>query len=528
MIQLQTRRIISLSAWTLTLTAYCTTAQTIRPSREIATLEQSNIASVAQAVESMLRNGQLVSHRIQHAGQMPERTHERLDQYHKGLYVFGGQLIWQKKNGLVLSVAGQLYDNVRLNNHAPALRPEQITQHLLSSVGAGATIVGTQELLILPLKNRFALAYRTFVRGQNTLDVIFVDAHSGKTLLRYNGLWAQTATVGLAIGTWNDRKKMTVEVAGGTHRAVDRMRPFLIKTYDVQFDFKSWNAYEAATDSFLATDLDNEWRDGAVVDAHTFAGYTYDYYFKRHGRSGIDDQGMTAINYVHILPKRREINNAFYDSFDHSLNYFDGDGKTFNVFSSSLEVVAHELTHAITNFTSNLIYLNESGALNEAISDIMGASVEWFFEPPGHGRQYADWMLGEDLFMKFGPAIRTFVNPLSFNYPDHYSVRCTTECPETFDNGGVHINSSIINHAFYLMVMGGTNTTSGKTVNGIGLTNMDHIESIFYRAFMFHLTPNSNFGTARRATLRAARELYGTGSLEEQVVRAGWNAVGIK
>ena len=79
MIQLQTRRIISLSAWTLTLTAYCTTAQTIRPSREIATLEQSNIASVAQAVESMLRNGQLVSHRIQHDGQMPERTHERLD-----------------------------------------------------------------------------------------------------------------------------------------------------------------------------------------------------------------------------------------------------------------------------------------------------------------------------------------------------------------------------------------------------------------------------------------------------------------
>ena len=113
--------------------------------------------------------------------------------------------------------------------------------------------------------------------------------------------------------------------------------------------------------------------------------------------------------------------------------------------------------------------------------------------------------------------------------PDHFSVRCVPPiCVETFDNGGVHINSSIANHAFYLMVEGGTNRTSGITVNGIGRAQMDRIESIFYRAFFFFLVPSSDFSAARQATIRAAQELYGAGSPEEQVVRDGWRAVGVE
>ncbi len=220
------------------------------------------------------------------------------------------------------------------------------------------------------------------MRGPDRLDAIFIDAASGATLLKYDDRRSQSV-VGLGVGTWSDEKKMSVEAASGTHRAVDELRPFGIRTYDVGFDFESWFFYESGTDDFLATDSDNEWRDGAVVDAHAYSGYTYDYYFKRHGRSGLDDTGLSAVNYVHFLPQSEAYNNAFFDTVDVSMNYGDGDGETYTYFSSGLDVVAHELTHGVTYFSSDLIYLNESGALNEAFSDVMAAGVEWYFEPPG-------------------------------------------------------------------------------------------------------------------------------------------------
>jgi len=128
------------------------------------------------------------------------------------------------------------------------------------------------------------------------------------------------------------------------------------------------------------------------------------------------------------------------------MNYGDGDGVTFNFWSSALDVVSHQLTHGVTNFSSDLIYLNESGALNEAFSDVMGAGVEFFFQASGTDRQRADWLAGEDLFIDFGAFVRSFENPRATGDPDHYSVRC--DCPPDFDNGGVHINSNIVNHAF--------------------------------------------------------------------------------
>jgi thermolysin len=485
------------------------------------------VPALAESVDRMLSSGQLALSRIQRDSQFPSRSHERLDQFHQGVRVLGGQLVWQKESGLVLSVTGNLYEGVEVNV-SPTLTPDAAGERALAVGEPGASIVGETQLLIVPLRERFALVYALHLRGQATLEAIYVDAHSGDIALRYDDHRRQTGTVGLAIGTWSDQKKMTVENAAGTHRAVDRVRPFGIKTYDVNFAFNVWNAYMADQDAFLATDSDNEWRDGAVVDAHTFAGYTYDYYFKRHGRRGLDDRGLAAINFVHIVRQNAGFNNAFFDPVDTSMNYGDGDGITFAFFSAALDVVAHELTHGVTQFSSDLIYLNESGALNEAISDIMAAAVEFEFQPAGRGRLRADWLLGEDLYLNFGPFFRTFIDPLSLGDPDNYQVRCDAQCPEDFDNGGVHINSSIANHAFYLMVMGGRNRTSGIQVQGLGIDQMDKIESIFYRAFFFYLVPSSDFADAREATIRAARELYGSGSIEEQTVRNGWTAVGVQ
>lgn len=505
-------------------------SQTLRAARTVWASDPAEVPAMAQQVDSMIRSGTLASSRTQKDGQIPGRLHERLNQVHHGLRVFGGQLVWQKEAGQVLSVTGNLYDGVDVDTR-PALSADDAALRALAVAAPGARVAGRIELVILPVADRFVLSYYLHVRGAGgraTLDAMFVDARTGAIVLRYPDLRYQSE-VALGVGTWSDQKKMSVESAAGTNRAVDRLRPFGIRTYNVDFDYDSWNYYLADTDAFLATDADNEWRDGAVVDAHAYAGYTYDYYFKVLGRRGLDDDNLVAINFVHILPQSQEFDNAFYDPVDNSMNYGDGDGVTFNYFSSALDVVAHELTHGVTDFSSQLIYLNESGALNEAFSDVISAGVEWYFQQPGRGRLQAEWLEGEDLFMRFGGgAIRSFENPAAFGDPDNYSVRCLPPvCTEDYDNGGVHINSNVINQAFYLMVQGGTNRTSGISVPGVGTANIGHIESIFYRAFVFYLVPSSNFHDAREATLRAARELFGSGSTEESMVRQGWDAVSL-
>jgi thermolysin len=117
-------------------------------------------------------------------------------------------------------------------------------------------------------------------------------------------------------------------------------------------------------------------------------------------------------------------------------------------------------------------------------------------------------------------------NPMEGGYPDHYSLRRHIGTP--VDDGGVHVNSTIPGHAFYLAVVGGTNRVSGITVQGVGLANMERMERIFYRAFTFFLGPMAQFSDARAATLQAAADLYGQGSVEEVQLRQAWTAVGVE
>jgi bacillolysin len=174
-----------------------------------------------------------------------------------------------------------------------------------------------------------------------------------------------------------------------------------------------------------------------------------------------------------------------------------------------------------------LIYRNESGALNEAFSDIMGTNVEFFFQPIGNGPQKADYLLGEDVFVPDQPGsqagLRSLADPLSLGGPDHYSLRYTGSA----DNGGVHFNCTIPDHAFYLAIEGGTNRTSGRSVQGVGAANREQIEKVFYRGFTSLMPPDATFAVARRATVQAAIDLYGGDSAPFRAVSQAWDAVGV-
>ena len=198
------------------------------------------------------------------------------------------------------------------------------------------------------------------------------------------------------------------------------------------------------------------------------------------------------------------------------------DGQQFKYFSGALDVVAHELAHGLTDFTSGLLLVGDSGALNEAFSDIIAIGTEFYSEPFYQGTAgTADYLIGEDITSTGG--MRSLANPQQFGHPDHYSLKIQG----TLDNGGVHANSLIASHAFYLAIEGGTNRVSGLQVQGVGSRNREIIEKVFYRAFTMLLTRDADFSTARAATIQSALDLYGAGSHAARTVSQAWTAVGV-
>ena len=491
-------------------------------------------------ITRMLRDGRLRSRGEEADLQLEGRSHERLDQYHQGVKVFGGELVRQADGGQPVSVFGLLYTGIGIDAE-PGLSPRDAAAIVAEMTGATVGPELAPELFVLPTDTGgYMLAYRLRVLTADDLTVFFIDASTGDVALRYSDL--QT-TIGTGQGVHNDTKKISATVRNGTYMAIDAMRPPAIYTYDLKGNLARTqlflNGLVTLNDSDVAADADNQWTDTAAVDAHAYAGWTYDYLYKRFNRQGLDNRNLTMTSIVHPV-KREEwasqpaavLNlyylNAFYAGRG-IMVYGEGlppgvtmAGRQVNYYSGAIDVVAHELAHGVTDYTSDLVYRNESGALNEAFSDIIGTSVEYLYQPAGSGYLKADYLVGEDLTAPSG-AFRSMADPQAYGDPDHYSKRYTG----TADNGGVHSNSGIANNAFYLAIEGGANRTSGLSVQGVGAANREKIEKVFYRGFTQFLPANATFAMARAATLQAARDLYGAGSDVERAMEQAWTAVGV-
>lgn len=257
--------------------------------------------------------------------------------------------------------------------------------------------------------------------------------------------------------------------------------------------------------------------DAILQTIHENTGKVYDYYWNRLGRDSINGSGMTIISTGHY---GSSYNNARWTGTQ--MYYGDGDGTSFGPFGHGLDVVAHELTHGVTQNESMLVYENEPGALNEALSDIFSAAVETWFD----GGVTADtWKLGEDIYTPAtaGDALRYMDNPTrDGSSKDYYPERYVG----TSDYGGVHWNSGIANLAFQRLVAGGGHPRY-KNHFGVSAIGMSKAEAIFYRAQTEYLTSTSDFQAMRAATLRAAEDLYGAGSAERQSVNMAWCMVGV-
>ncbi len=487
-------------------------------------------------IDAMLGAGQLDTASVHDDRMIPGRAIERLGQFYEGLPVFGSQVVRQMDGRSVISVTGRLYEGVELNA-APSISPQRANDIAVAAAPPGAQIPGETTLGIVPVEDGYRLAYRMTVRSDWTIREVYVDAQSGTIVRSINGIHSQGA-IGQGTGVFGVMRKLSTNQTTATYQAADRLRPALGFTLLFPGTPGRLNLFlntGVLFTSDISTDSDNTWSDGPTVDAHAYQGWVYDYYYKRFNRNGMDDRNVEVDSIVHPLARSEAsrqspevvgqyINNAFY-CCSGVLVFGDGDGTAFTFLAGGFDVVAHEWTHGVTDFSSQLIYQDESGALNEAFSDIMGMAMEFFYQPVGTGRDQADWLIGEDVYLRAPGYLRSANNPNAGGEPDHYRQRQLIGT--TIDDGGVHFNLTIATHAFYLAVAGGQNRTSLITVPGVGMANLERMERVFYRAFTLLMGPNSRFSDARHATIQAATDLFGPGSNERAQVELAWTAVGV-
>jgi len=278
------------------------------------------------------------------------------------------------------------------------------------------------------------------------------------------------------------------------------------------YDLQGRN-FTALPGKLVRSEGEGRTKDPAVNEAYDHSGATYDFYRDVFKRNSLDDKGMSLISSVHLL---RKLNNAFWNG--EQMVYGDGDGREFIRFTKSLDVVGHELSHGVVTHTCNLAYQGESGALNEHFADAFGVMVKQWKK--GQTAAQADWLIGAGIM---GPktkarSLRTFKagkayedDPVLGTDPQPKHVKDRYKGSE--DNGGVHINSGIPNHAFYLTAM------------KIGGRSWLRAGRIWYRTLL-NLTAKSGFKDMVQTTVTVAATEFGGNSKEAKAVKSAWKEVG--
>ena len=255
--------------------------------------------------------------------------------------------------------------------------------------------------------------------------------------------------------------------------------------------------------------------DQEVDEAYDGLGHTFDFYLQNYQRNSIDDHGLPLVATVHYGQK---FDNAFWDG--HQMVFGDGDGAIFNRFTISLDVIGHELTHGVTGSEVNLAYSGQSGALNESVSDVFGSLVKQYALKQSASE--ADWLIGAGLLTFKDQALRSmkapgtaYNNNLLGKDPQPADMQHYVHTAQ--DNGGVHINSGIPNHAFYLVA------------TALGGNAWDKAGQIWYDTIRDRtLKSSANFAAFAGRTIANAGHRYGTNSAEQKGVSDAWGQVGVK
>ncbi len=461
-------------------------------------------------------------------------THVRLDRTYRGLPVLGGDVVVHRAaDGSWRGVSQTLGDTPAGPVAADVTGAVAAAKALRVPANAHVSGVrpGSRRLVVDATSGTPVLAWKVLTGGTQADGTpsrlaTYVDAATGAVLRTEQEIETVDGS-GQSLYTGTDPLRLTL--SGGTYQLKDPTRG---GTYTTDMKNKS-DGFACqllginCSNGTLFTSTDNLFgngstssRESAAVDAQHGTNVTWDYYENVHGRNGIFGNGKGSFNRVHY---GNGYVNAFWDGT--KMTYGDGDGKSYGPLVS-LDVAGHEMSHGVTENSANLTYSGESGGLNESTSDIFGTLVEFYAgetaDDPG------DYLIGEEFDLKNHLGFRRMDRPSS----DGSSADCWSSGVGNLD---VHYSSGVGNHFFYLLAEGsGAKTIGGvahdsTTCNGSAVTGIgrDAAGAIWYRALTVYMTSSTDYHGARTASVRAAGDLYGAGSAQQDAVAAAWSAVGV-
>lgn len=465
--------------------------------------------------------------------------HERFQQTYAGFPVEGSMINIHSQNGRVYAMNGDFFNLSQINLQASLTEKSALKaaldhidanaykwqlakeEKLLQDLKIGTTEVNGPysyfpegELVIAPVAGNFeggnyrlAWKFDIYAHAPLSRHYVFVDAQNGDILFKLNRIHTVDVPA-TAFTQYSGQRTITTDsVMMGLYRLRESGRGNGIFTWNLnnttnpanQVDFEDsdniWNNVNADLDQY-------------APDAHWGAEMTYDYLLQVHGRNSIDGNGFAINSQVHYGNFATQ--NASWNGS--TMNYYDGNGRPF----TSLDIAGHEIAHGLTNFSANLVYRNEPGALNESFSDIFGKAIEKWARPNDFS-----WNIGQDLNF----VIRDMADPNRFNNPRNY--KGVDWFTGTGDNGGVHYNSGVQNHWFYLLCEGGTGTNDFNERYSVAKIDFDTAGHVAFRNLTVYLTTNSNYEDAAFFAIESAKDLYGSCGRVHKAVQDAWHAVGV-
>lgn len=464
-------------------------------------------------------------------------TLTKSQQKFNGLDVFGGEIVSRSAKN-ELNQAGFLFKNINVDKN-PRISKKEAIAKVKKKFGKESKVEG--KLGVLPTKRGAKLSYRfTVAKSISEYYVVYLDANNGRVLRMFNTVDSFDASSKGAIregmkhalsgnqGVGADKqiepkmvtgegkglngKRVKVPVAGfdGEAYALYDANEKII-TLDAlrQYRIDPLGMYSSSTEDdadLIMSEKKNLWKHKAGISAHYHAGLISDFMKNKLNRNNPDGKGGRMVSIVNVAHEDSRMNdNAFYRHDLQIMIYLVGSwngkkGRFLNM-AGALDVAGHEMAHAITAHTSGLEYLNESGAMNESFSDMMGTAIEYYYD-----KDNFNWGLGESIIAPSNKSmtggLRFIDQPTKRGQPDTYKGKLWYSGKG--DNGGVHFNSGVGNRAFYLMVEGGEH--NGINVPSIG---MDKAVQIAYRANSTYLTTRSQYFDFAKGFILSAKDLYG-------------------
>lgn len=454
--------------------------------------------------------------------------HHHLQQYYKSIPVEGMGYRVHEKNGFMTSANGKAVRDINVDTEV--ILSEEQAFHLAvkylqtkdTTFRNGRKLIVSKDFTFTP--ESFSIAF------QFDIDVslieqwrISIDARDGKMINKVslvNSCLKEESPplpygTGSGLTNYYGNKTIRVEKYGsGSSRLVGRTESGgIIGTYDFRnvsiLSLTLFFEFHDVYDIYSSDNTYNASYHKPAVSVQWAAEQAYEYYFKKHNRNSFDNKGSAIKSYVHV---DRNLNNAYWT---HNLLAF-GDGSNNNPLVE-LDVVAHELTHGVTQYDAGLQYYNEPGALNESFSDILGKAVE--FDTFG---DTATWQMAKH-YQNGG--LRDLSNPNLKNQPDTYVGDMWYTGSE--DGGGVHYNSGVQNFWYYLLCEGGSGVNDHQVAYSINAVGMDAATKIVYRNLTEYLSSTSDYLDSRIGSLLATADLYGKNSAVYQEVDKAWDAVGV-